>query len=103
MPDQNKPPVAHGAANIENPDDWRCARVHIPADRITHISSIFEAHDNQFLVRTENRQEGIILIWYHKSSQSDLEEVVLDLQGEFPVRVISYSAGMDGLDEVYPE
>ena len=99
--DQGKKPDLR--PDVENDANWECCRLHIPSTQISFVSSILEAYDNQFLVRTEDRLDARIVVWYEKGNHALMEEVVLDLQEKFPVRILSFSKGMEGLDEVYPE
>ena len=88
---------------FEGDDSWQCCRVKIPPDQVAFLTSVLEGYDNQFLVRTEDRRNGIACIWYAVPSRLLLEEVLLDLGRDMPVKVLSYSKGMDGLDQVFPE
>ena len=82
---------------------WQTCRVQLPPEEIALISAILEAYDNQFLTRTESEEEGRVRIWYAAAVRPLLDEVLLDLNREFPVKVLSFEEGMEGLDEVIPE
>lgn len=82
---------------------WQTCRIQVPPEEIAFISAIFEAYDNQFLIRTESEEDGRVRIWYTASVRPLLDEVLLDLNREFPVKVLSFEEGMEGLDEVIPE
>jgi len=83
--------------------DWECCRALIPCDEIGYLVAIFEAYENEFLVRTEQRGLGIVRIWYPRVNRPTLERVFTEFRTEFPVDVLGFAPGMDGLDEVYPE
>lgn len=84
-------------------DDW-CTRVLlIPREEISYVTSILEAYDNQFLVRTQTKGLGIVRVWLARPSLATLDEVIREMRGEFPVDVIATEEGMTGLEEIYPE
>lgn len=82
---------------------WECCRVRVAPDQIAYLTAVLEAYDNQFLARTEDPKSGIMHIWYARTNRPVLEEVIIDVRREIPLKVLSYSIGMEGLDQVYPE
>ncbi|CAN5166354.1 hypothetical protein BH09SUM1_BH09SUM1_22410 [soil metagenome] len=82
---------------------WETCRILVPIDEISYVVSIFEGYDNEFLIRTETRGLGLLRIWYAVTSRATMNEVLKEMRGEFPVQVLGFSAGMDGLEEIYPE
>ncbi len=82
---------------------WCSRRVSVPVPEISYVACIFEAYDNEFLVRTETQGLGVLRIWYPASSQANLENVLREMRTEFPITILSEEVGMAGLDEVYPE
>jgi hypothetical protein len=101
--DKDEEQQAESDNDFSHDKSWECCRLRIPPDQIAYLSAILEAYDNAFLVRTEDRKTGLMRIWYVTVNRPILEEVLLDLRREIPVKVLSYSKGMDGLDQVYPE
>ncbi|MBI1293295.1 hypothetical protein GC173_18985 [bacterium] len=84
-------------------DEWETCRALIPCDEIGYLVAIFEAYENEFLVRTEQRGMGLVRIWYPKIFRPTLDRVFNEFRADFPVDVLGFSPGMDGLDEVYPD
>jgi hypothetical protein len=82
---------------------WETCRVLIPCEEIGYLVALFEAYENEFLVRTEQRGMGLVRIWYPVAFRGNLERVLAECRQEFPVDVLGFAPGMDGLDEVYPE
>lgn len=82
---------------------WRACRLNVPVSEISYVASIFEAYDNEFLVRTETQGLGILRIWYPASNQCNLDNVIREMRTEFPITILAEQMGMAGLDEVYPE
>ena len=92
--------ITNGCAGDES---WRTLVVVIPIEEISYFSSILEAYDNEFLVRTYDKAAGLVYIWYAAGSESTLEQVLLEFRSEFIVTEVARHHGMAGLDEVYPE
>ncbi|HMX62234.1 MAG TPA: DUF4911 domain-containing protein [Candidatus Sumerlaeota bacterium] len=92
----------------ENPrcvgdEGWRTFVVIIPPREISFFSSVLEAYDNHFLVRTYDKAIGLVYVWYGEDSEDLLMRVMTDFRAEFPVKEMARHCGMVGLDEVYPE
>lgn len=91
------------AEMAERDPNWRTCRLRIPPAQISHLTAVVEAYDNQFILRTEDKEQGVIHLWYARQHQAVLEEILLDLEDQFPVKVLSFTQGMRGLDDIYPE
>ncbi len=92
--------ITNGCAGDES---WRTLVVVFPIEQISYVSSILEAYDNEFLVRTYDKAAGLVYIWYAAGSEATLEQVILEFRTEFAVTEVARHRGMAGLDEVYPE
>jgi hypothetical protein len=94
---------APGLLHCASDQGWETCRVLIPVDEIGYVVAIFEAYENEFLVRTEARGLGLLRIWYPIGSRPQLDRCLAEFRLEFPVDVLGFSPGIDGLDEIYPE
>ncbi len=83
-------------------EDWETSRISLPMGEISHMVAIFESYDNHFLVRTEDRGLGLVLVWHPKTSRPLLDALLRDMGGLFPLQVLERRPGMWGLDEVFP-
>ncbi|MCC6546578.1 DUF4911 domain-containing protein [Candidatus Sumerlaeota bacterium] len=84
-------------------EGWRTLVVVLPPSEISYFSSILEAYDNEFLVRTYDKAIGLVYVWYGEASGALLERVLHDLRSDMMIREVERHVGMAGLDEVYPE
>lgn len=89
--------------DFSHDDAWECCRIKIAPEQIAHLTAVMEGYDNQFIVRAEDPGVALMRIWYAAANRPVLEEVLLDLRREIAVKVLSYSKGMEGLDQVIPE
>ena len=83
--------------------DWETCRLMVPREQIAYVTAIFEGFDNEFLVRTEEKGLGFLRVWYARHARANLDAVLREMAGEFPFDIVSFTAGMDGLEEIYPE
>lgn len=58
----------------------------LPPPEIGYLTSLVEASDNIGLVRTLDRNRGIVECWIMKDSQADFESLIGALRREFPIQ-----------------
>jgi hypothetical protein len=83
--------------------DWENARLLVARDDIALLCALFEAHDNEFLVRTETRGLGYIRIWFPRHARPQFDAIMTELAGEIPLQLLGFFPGMEGLEEIYPD
>lgn len=86
----------------ESDAGWETCRIRASVDAIGYVVSITEAYDNCFLVRTETKGLGLLRVWYPRKFRSLLDQLFLEMSGEFDIEVLEYAEGMAGLDEIFP-
>lgn len=58
----------------------------IPSDQIGYLTNIVEAYDGIGLVRTLDRQRGIVELWVMPDWADSIDNLLRALQKEFPIQ-----------------